>query len=71
MTTAADPKVIIQQVAKIITDAMTANEVAALPDALTLLAQLELLIPPIDAPALDPGDRAAVDVEVDAEVSKT
>jgi hypothetical protein len=34
------------------------------------LAQLILLVPPIAAPALDPVDRATIDNEVDAEVTK-
>ena len=63
---------LIQQTAKVVQDALTANAVAALPDAIRLLAQLEAeFVPPIDAPSLDPADRAAVDAEVDAEVSKT
>lgn len=63
---------LVQQATKVVQDALTANAVAALPDALKLLAQLEAeFVPPIDAPSLDPTDRAEVDAEVDAEVSKS
>jgi hypothetical protein len=63
---------LVQQTAKLVQDAITANEVAALPDAIVLLAQLEAeFVPPIDAPSLDPVDRANVDADVDAGVSKT
>lgn len=63
---------IVQQIGKIAQDALTANELGAVGDIVKLAAQLEAeFMPPIDAPALDPSDRAAVDAEVDAEVSKT
>ena len=43
----------------------------ALPAKIARLGELGLVLaPPIDAPALDPADRAAVDAEVDAEVTK-
>ena len=44
-----------------------AGAVAQLPKLVELLA---VLAPAIDAPALDPGDRAAVDATVDAEITK-
>ena len=64
--------VIVQQIGKIARDAITANEVAAVGDIVKLAAQLEAeYMPPIDAPALDANDRAAVDAEVDAQVTKS
>ena len=70
--TDAEKLALVQQVAKVATDAATANEVGAASDALVLIAQLVAeFMPPIDAPALDPVDRAQVDAQVDAEVSKT
>jgi hypothetical protein len=63
---------LVQRVTKVVSDAVTSNVTAALPDALKLLALLEVeFAPPIDATSLDPVDRAAVDAEVDAGVSKT
>lgn len=68
----SDPKIdVLTQLATITTDIMTGNyvgAVAALPKLGELLA---VLAPAIDAKSLDPGDRAAVDAAVDAEVSKT
>jgi len=63
---------IVKQIGKIAQDAIAANEIGAVGDIVKLAAQLEAeFMPPIDAPALDPNDRAAIDAEVDAEVSKT
>jgi hypothetical protein len=63
---------LVQQVAKVATDAVTANEASAVNDALVLIAQFVVdFAPPIDAPALDPVDRANVDADVNAGVSKT
>lgn len=43
----------------------------ALPAAIVRLGELgAVLMPPIDATALDPGDRAAEDAKADAEVTK-
>jgi len=62
---------LIQQTAKVVQDAMAANAVAALPDALKLLAMLEAeFMPPIAAPALDANDRAVIDSEIDSELAK-
>lgn len=40
-----------------------AAAVALLPDVAALLEQLVVLLPPVDAPQLDPSDRAAIDAQ--------
>lgn len=57
----------IADVTSIVTCAITGNDVACLPPALDLLKRLADALPPIDAPALDPADRAEVDAEIKVE----
>ncbi len=68
----SDPKVDILTASANVTIAIiSGNYPAALVQAEKLAAMLEAYVtPPIDATALDPADRAAVDAEVDAEVTK-
>jgi hypothetical protein len=67
-----DPlKDIPMQLAKMLPLALSANygQLALETAKLTAMVEAEL-VPPIDAPDLDPGDRAAVDAEIDAELKK-
>ncbi len=68
----SDPKVnMLMQAANVTTAIVTGNYAGAIDPAKKLLAMIEAYVtPPIDATALDPADRAAVDAEVDAEVTK-
>lgn len=67
----SDPKLdALTAAVNIAADITTGNYAGALPQVVKLGELLAILAPPIDAPALDPGDRAAVDAEVDAEVTK-
>lgn len=68
----SDPKMdLLVQAATVTADIVSGNYVGAAPQAVKLAAMLEAyVVPPIDATALDPADRAAVDAQVDAEVSK-
>jgi hypothetical protein len=72
MLAMSDPKVdMLVQTANVGAAIVSGNYIGALDQGKKLLAMIEAyVVPPIDAPALDPGDRAAVDAEVDAEVPK-
>jgi hypothetical protein len=62
----------LTQGANVTVDIVAGNYVGALEQAKKLVAMINAyIVPPIDAPSLDPVDRAAVDAEVDAGVSKT
>lgn len=67
----SDPKAdVLIQLANIGADVVTGNYARAVAQLPKLGELLAVLAPAIDAPALDPGDRAAVDAEVDAEIGK-
>ncbi len=67
----SDPKTdVLIQIANIGASVVTGNYAAAVAGLPKLGELLAVLAPAIDAPALDPGDRAAVDAEVDAEIKK-
>lgn len=67
----SDPKLdALTSAVNIAADIATGNYAGAIPQVVRLGDLLALLAPAIDAPALDPGDRAAVDATVDAEVTK-
>lgn len=57
------------QLATVTSDVVTGNYPGAVAQLPRLGELLALLVPPIDAPALDPTDRAAVDAAVDAELA--
>jgi len=62
----------LTQGANVTVDIVSGNYVGALEQAKKLVAMIEAyVVPPIEAPSLDPKDRAEVDAQVDAEVSKT
>lgn len=67
-----DPKVeIATQALAVAGDVAMGNYPAAIASGRKLVAMLEaFVVPPIEAPSLDPSDRAAVDAEVDAEIPK-
>lgn len=69
----SDPKTdMLTQAANVTADIVTGNYIGALTEGKKLLAMIEAyVVPPIEAPSLDPVDRANVDVQVDADVSKT
>jgi hypothetical protein len=63
---------ILKQTAQVGVASVTMNWSLALTEAKKLVAMIEAyVVPPIEAPSLDPQDRAEVDAEVDAEVSKS
>lgn len=66
----SDPKAdFLAEAGNITVAVVTGNYAGVIEPAKRLIAMAEVyLVPPIDAPALDPADRAAVDAEVDAEV---
>ena len=67
----SDPKAdILMQLATVTADVVTGNYAGAVAQLPKLGELLAVLAPAIDASALDPGDRAAVDATVDAEVTK-
>jgi len=67
----SDPKAdILLQLANIGADVVTGNYADAVAQLPKLGELLAVLAPAIDASALDPGDRAAVDAAVDAEITK-
>jgi hypothetical protein len=67
----SDPKSdALIQLANIGANVVTGNYPAAVAGLPKLGELLAVLAPAVDAKDLDPGDRAAVDAEVDAEVSK-
>lgn len=67
----SDPKLDALTVGlNIISDIAAGNYAGAIPQVVRLGELLAVLAPAIDASALDPGDRAAVDAEVDAAVGK-
>ncbi len=66
----SDPRTdLLEAAAQVTADILTGNYIGAVPQVAKLAAMLEVVaVPPIDATALDPADRAAVDAEVDAEI---
>jgi hypothetical protein len=56
---------------QIVTAAETANPIGVLVPAIDLLKQVIEALPPLDAPALDPVDRANADAAIEAEESKS
>ena len=67
----SDPKSdILIQLASVGADVVTGNYAGAVAGLPKLGELLAVLAPAVDATSLDPGARAAVDVEVDAEVTK-
>lgn len=67
----SDPKSdVLIQLANIGADVVTGNYAGAVAGLPKLGELLAVLAPAIDAPALDPGDRAAEDAKADAEVGK-
>lgn len=75
---AADPGKALQDALTILESAISAapgasvvtialSDAAAIKD---LIAQAVLALPPIDASALDPTDREAVDADIDAQIAK-
>ncbi len=69
----SDPRTdLLEAAAQVTADILTGNYVAAIQSAAKLGALLEVVaVPPIEPHSLDPQDRAEVDAQVDAEVSKT
>jgi len=69
----SDPKVdMLTEAANVTASIVTGNYTGALNAGKRLVAMIEAyIVPPIDPHSLDPVDRAEVDAEVDAEVSKT
>ena len=47
-----------------------AGAAAMLPDIVSLLEQLVVLLPPVDAPDLDPGDRATADAQAQGDLER-
>lgn len=68
----SDPKVdMLAQTANVGASIVTGNFTGAIDQTKKLLAMIEAyVVPPIEPASLDPKDRAEVDAEVDAEVSK-
>ncbi len=66
----SDPKIdMLTEAANVTAAIVTGNYVGAIDPAKKLVAMIEAYVtPPIDATALDPQDRAAVDAQVDAEI---
>lgn len=66
----SDPKSdVLVQLANIGADVVTGSYAAAVAKLPKLGELLAVLAPAIDAPALDPADRAAVDAQVDSELA--
>ena len=62
---------VLTQTAKVGSKALLADWVGALEESKKLVAMIEAyVVPPIEPASLDPKDRAEVDEEVDAEVTK-
>lgn len=70
MSATPDPKVIITSAISLVESVIATNPVQAFLSAKALLEEGLLLLPPVDAPELDPADRAAVDAEIAAEIKK-
>ncbi len=68
----SDPKVdMLTEAANVTAAIVTGNYVGAIDPAKKLVAMIDAYVtPPIDATALDPQDRAVVDAEIDAEITK-
>ncbi len=68
----SDPKIdMLTEAANVTAAIATGNYIGAIDPAKKLVAMIEAYVtPPIDATALDPVDRVAVDAEVDAEITK-
>lgn len=68
----SDPKTdMLVQAANVGASIVTGNYVAALDQGKKLVAMIEAyIVPPINPHSLDPQDRAEVDAEVDAEITK-
>lgn len=69
----SDPKVdMLSEAANVTAAIVTGNYMGALDAGRRLVAMIEAyIVPPINPHSLDPQDRAEVDAEIDAEVSKT
>ncbi len=69
----SDPKLdMLSQGANVTVDIVSGNYMGALDQAKKLVAMIEAyVVPPINPHSLDPQDRADVDAQIDAEVSKT
>lgn len=62
---------VLTQTAKVGSKALLADWIGALEESKKLVAMIEAyVVPPIEPTSLDPVDRAEVDADVDAEVTK-